>query len=413
MKDKILEDYSSKNKYEEYFNHAPDGILVIDGRGNILDFNYKIITATGYNSGELSSMNIKEILYETDLKKLEIDLEKTILNGSVTGDYKITTKKNKIIDLRVNTKYLDEDAILIYARNITSDKQILSAVQKQWAYFQQLFDGSPEAITLLDKEGRIILINTSFKTLFGYEDAEIEGRYLDDIIVPRGLKEKAKSLTNSVTQGASFQGESQRQTASGKLIEVAIKAIPITQDNEVIGAYAIYQDITAQKKEQEKIKYLSFHDEMTGLYNRRYFENELERLDKSRELPISIIVADLDDLKSINDNFGHPEGDQYIKNAANLIGEVTREEDVVARIGGDEFAIILVNTSNKQAAKFKDRFRLCCQEFNEDNDFPVSLSIGWASKETKSMSLYDVYKEADSNMYKNKNYGKNIKTTGG
>lgn len=116
-------------------------------------------------------------------------------------------------------------------------------------------------------------------------------------------------------------------------------------------------DITENKRKEKEIEYLSFHDKMTGLYNRRYFENELKRLETSRKLPIAILIADLDNLKYINDQFGHLKGDQYIKIAAEIIKNSTREADIAARIGGDEFALILPETTLKEADLIYQRIK--------------------------------------------------------
>jgi diguanylate cyclase (GGDEF)-like protein len=116
-------------------------------------------------------------------------------------------------------------------------------------------------------------------------------------------------------------------------------------------------DITENKIKEKEIQYLSFHDEMTGLYNRRYFENEIQRLNSSRKLPITILVADLDNLKYVNDNFGHQTGDNYIITAAQMISDSIRDEDIAARIGGDEFALILPDTESSGAQKIYKRIK--------------------------------------------------------
>jgi len=180
------------------------------------------------------------------------------------------------------------------------------------------------------------------------------------------------------------------------------------------GPYAVvisHEDITKRKlkelelkEEREKIKYLSFHDVMTSLYNRRYFENELDRLNQSRRLPISIIVADIDGLKYANDNYGHKMGDEFIKKAGEIIKSVLRDEDVLARIGGDEFAVILPETDNKLAESIIIRIKKALNEYNEKSDLPeaVKVSLGFSSKVDKEQNIDKIFNEADHEMYKNK-----------
>jgi diguanylate cyclase (GGDEF)-like protein/PAS domain S-box-containing protein len=164
-------------------------------------------------------------------------------------------------------------------------------------------------------------------------------------------------------------------------------------------------DVTEKKKRQKKIEYLSFHDELTGLYNRHYLQEELKKLNKSRKYPVSIIIGDLDNLKAINDNFGHLSGDKYIKKAANLIKSLLRNEDIIARVGGDEFVIILPHTTNKTAAAITQRIR---EKFNLENkktdeSIKFDISLGISTAKNNKTDLIDCYHIADQNMYKSKN----------
>ncbi|PTX14843.1 PAS domain S-box-containing protein/diguanylate cyclase (GGDEF) domain-containing protein [Halanaerobium congolense] len=164
-------------------------------------------------------------------------------------------------------------------------------------------------------------------------------------------------------------------------------------------------DVTEKKKRQKKIEHLSFHDELTGLYNRHYLKEELKKLNKSRKYPVTIIIGDLDNLKVINDNLGHLAGDKYIKKAANIIKSLLRNEDTIGRVGGDEFVIILPNTTNKTAAAITQRIR---KKFNLENkktdeSIKFDISLGISTAKNKKTDLIDCYHLADQNMYKNKN----------
>lgn len=157
-----------------------------------------------------------------------------------------------------------------------------------------------------------------------------------------------------------------------------------------------------------EVEYLSFHDEMTGLYNRRYFENELDRLSVSRRLPITLLVADMDNLKIVNDNYGHKMGDLYIKAAAEILKKSSREEDVAARIGGDEFAIILPETAFEAADKVYRRIKSNLREYNQQQNLveELDISLGFAVRTEKDQNLDQIFKKADKMMYNNK--GKKI-----
>ncbi|MFW5790895.1 MAG: PAS domain S-box protein, partial [Bacillota bacterium] len=153
---------------------------------------------------------------------------------------------------------------------------------------------------------------------------------------------------------------------------------------------------------QEQLKYKSFHDSLTNLYNRRFFEEEMERLDTERQLPISFIMADLNGLKIINDSYGHKKGDQILIKTAEIFQDVLREEDILARQGGDEFAILLPKTNSKQVNKIIKRIKNKIKSENEDRDIPVSIALGSATKESSDKNIAEVLREADDRMYQNK-----------
>jgi len=161
----------------------------------------------------------------------------------------------------------------------------------------------------------------------------------------------------------------------------------------------------------ESVKYLSFHDQLTGLYNRHYFVNELKRLENSRLYPIAIISADMDGLKEINDSKGHAEGDRYLQDCAAVLNKSIRGYDLIARIGGDEFVMVLPETNEKAGEEAISRINNSINQHNEkNNDLPLSISMGVAICEEKGCSLEETYHQADRLMYQNKIKRKNQDT---
>ncbi|UNC91941.1 bifunctional diguanylate cyclase/phosphohydrolase [Candidatus Contubernalis alkaliaceticus] len=160
-------------------------------------------------------------------------------------------------------------------------------------------------------------------------------------------------------------------------------------------------DITDLKQTEEQLIYLSYHDSMTGLYNRTFFEEELKRVDNGQQLPLSIIMGDVNGLKLVNDAFGHDQGDKLLKKLANILKSSCRQGDVISRWGGDEFAVLLTNTDESTANRISNRIRKSCSEAAAD-PIQLSISLGVATKEKLSQEIYMVIKEAENKMYKYK-----------
>jgi diguanylate cyclase (GGDEF)-like protein len=165
--------------------------------------------------------------------------------------------------------------------------------------------------------------------------------------------------------------------------------------------FITFLNITERIIAEKEIRYLAYHDKLTGLYNRGFFEEEVNRIDVDRSLPISIIISDLNGLKLTNDVFGHLQGDRLLTRFAEILKKVCRKEDVVARWGGDEFAVLLPGTDNETAARICERIR---KESLVEKKLPIALSIsmGYSTKYTSSESLIDVLKMAENMMYREK-----------
>ena len=173
----------------------------------------------------------------------------------------------------------------------------------------------------------------------------------------------------------------------------------------------ILRDITDQVEAERKIHHLSFHDKLTGLHNRAFYDDALKKLDSSKEHPFSIVIGDMNGLKLANDAFGHPVGDELIKTTANIIKSACRKGDIVARIGGDEFSIILPNASREVASMVCSRIRAMCDAADSAPIQP-SIALGYACKSSDLLSLSEILREAEDNMYKNKlNESKSIRSS--
>ncbi|MCE5221816.1 MAG: diguanylate cyclase [Clostridium sp.] len=181
----------------------------------------------------------------------------------------------------------------------------------------------------------------------------------------------------------------------------------ISSDGKVIGLTCFVLNITALKKAEERNIFLSYHDELTGLYNRRFYEEQLKQMDTESNYPISVIMADVNGLKFTNDVFGHTEGDKLIKAFAEVLKQNCRKQDVVARIGGDEFYILLPKTSSIQLEKIISKIQKSISIQHLDKGI-LSVSFGFATKYNANELLEEVYNKADDYMYSQKLLGRDV-----
>jgi diguanylate cyclase (GGDEF)-like protein/PAS domain S-box-containing protein len=391
----------SEEKFRTYFENAPVGVFVIEGKGEIKEANQHACKMTGYSKEELLNKNLTDLSTRSE-REIEYILKKFKNEETIEIERQFKTKSGDLFYARVNGIYIGENRFLGFVEDIDQRVKMKNRLRRQKAYFEQLFNESTEGIVLLNNKGIILKVNNHFLDIFGYTRKEARGEYIDKLITPEDKKDEGTYYTQEVMNGNDIKKESIRKTNSGENIHVSIHAFPIKLDEGQIGIYGIYNDITERKNEEAKRRYLSFHDQMTGLYNRRFFENELDRLNTSRQIPTGIIIADIDRLKKINDTYGHRSGDQYIKDAADIISEIVRQEDILARIGGDEFAVLLPETTEEEAEKIMKRIIDKIKCHNKTADHKLSISLGCAVKTNPKTDLEEILSKADAMMYRQK-----------
>jgi len=177
------------------------------------------------------------------------------------------------------------------------------------------------------------------------------------------------------------------------------------EQGEIVAIQGIIRDITERQQMEKQIEYVSMHDSLTDLYNRSFFEAKLSRFEEYDLLPVGIILCDVDGLKLVNDSLGHDAGDQLLIRAAGILRECSQAEDVAARIGGDEFALLLPDSDENRTSQIAHCINQAIETYNHDNPQSVlSLSVGYAIKEEAARPLAEVLKEADYNMYQTKLY---------
>lgn len=287
-------------------------------------------------------------------------------------------------------------------------RRSLELANVQW---RETFDTIPDLVMVLDSSHQIVNINKAARERLGIGE---EGT--SSMIGPCFLH----------FHGASHPPEGCPHTAllqdlQSHEVEVFIPhlnsyfhiSVNPTFDSEGVlaGSVHVARDTTRRREMEDRLRYLSTHDEMTQLYNRAFFEAEVEQLQKGRLVPISVVIADLDGLKKTNDLSGHDAGDGLIQAAADLLRELFRVDDVIARIGGDEFAVLLKGVGHEELAIIINRARqtLAAGLHRSPHGLPVQLSMGAATTLVPSL-LQEAIKQADMAMYEDKRMRKQQET---
>lgn len=300
------------------------------------------------------------------------------------------------------TNIFNDTVVLFTNRDITRRKEAEIKLTESESKFRSLvsrmYQGLAVHEMIYDEAGkpvnyRFIDVNEGFEQHTGLKKEDIIGQTVLDVL-PDTEDYWIEKYGNVAATGEPLQFENYSQELDRYYHVVAYRNRP--------GQFAvILTDITMRKQAEEKTHYMSFHDKLTGLYNRSYMEEEMTRLDTERQLPISIIMADLNGLKLVNDTYGHSKGDEMLRHTVDILRKSCRAEDIIARWGGDEFVILLPQTLEKDAKSLCRRIQNRCLKAYV-KDVPVSIALGVGSKTTMEENLEEALKKAENNMYEQK-----------
>lgn len=313
-----------------------------------------------------------------------VDLGKRV-NGIITGKTLAAPQKHsnpEITEIMQNIEQLTQRYL---DRHRSELETILKSVQ--------------EGILVLDHQRSVLYANSRLRELMKIpKDKEV---HLE--VIAKRLGMSAPSIF-SISDLESSTFLETIACDDGLILE--LYTCPIQDDSGLTGRLYSFRDISKQIQAVKEIEYLSFHDSLTGLYNRRFFDEELKRLDNPRNLPLTLMMIDVNGLKLTNDAFGHQTGDELLTRVAIVLKRECRADEIIARIGGDEFVILLPKL--KETAAFSLANRIQDSISSETvRGLPITVSCGWATKEKASQSIDEVFKAAEDHMYRKKIFERN------
>lgn len=412
----------SEDKFRQLFENSQEGIFQSSVDGKIILANSAFVTMLGYSSiEEVCSLDIAKDIY-LDSEKRNY-LVNHLNNEGILSNYEIVWKRKdgSLLTVRASGRVIknNDGQVLCYETtvvDITKLKNAQKELETSRQYFKDIIDSLPDPTFTISTEGIVVAWNKAMELLTNVPADKMLGRGNYEYALPLYGERRPilidYALNPKLIQGSQYsyirrEGDTLIAEAFAPLLREKNGAFlwgsaSIIRDMEgnALGAINTIKDFTEFKKTQEQLKYFSMHDILTGLFNRSYFEEELKRLNSPRHYPVSIIMCDVDGLKLINDSMGHHNGDELLKATANVIRSAFRTSDAVARVGGDEFAVILPNSSLGAAEQAVKRIESAVNKHNESNpQFPLSLSIGYS---TGAETLQNLVIEADNYLNRNK-----------
>jgi diguanylate cyclase (GGDEF)-like protein/PAS domain S-box-containing protein len=408
---------ASEIRYRRLFETAQDGILILDAdTGEIGDVNPFLTDLLGYSKDELWGKKLWEIGPFKDIAASKEAYEELQTKEYIRyEDLPLETRDGQLRDVEfVSNVYQVNNKRVIQCniRDITERKRTEEALLQLAA----IVDSSDDAIVGKTLDGIIVSWNSGAEHIYGYTAEEVLGRPVSLLIPPDpDGKDETPSILERIRQGeriASYETVYRRK--DGSLIDISLTISPVRNyTGKIIGASSISRDITERKKMEEIIRRQAYHDALTGLPNRMLFFDhltlEIAVANRNRK-KIAVMFMDLDNFKKINDTLGHIVGDKLLKEAANRLKACVREADTIARIGGDEFSILLADIiqpgdavviSNKILESFKVPYVI------NEHEIHISTSIGISIYPQDGKQIDDLMKNADTAMYQAKEKGRN------
>ena len=409
----------SEEKFKAITNQATEGIALSDLEGNYVFVNPSFGQMMGYSEEELLKMTVFDVkaktqssgsFYESKTTKEGLPIEVKLRRRDGTEFF--TEIIGRVI------KVGDKDYVLGTVRDITERKRAEDRLRQ----LSSAVEHSPISIVIMDITGSIEYVNLKFTEVTGFTLDEVRGKTPQDTFGSSNTQPETRAEHwQTILSGNEWRGEMENCKKNGESYWAAVSISPITDSNGIITHFvSINEDITVRKENEEKIQrlnagleQLAMTDYLTNLYNRRYFmqrgAEEFKRARRNNQ-PLALLMMDIDHFKNVNDTYGHDAGDMALQQVAATLKSSLREIDILGRIGGEEFAVLLPNISLHEAAVLAERVRKAVAGTSVEipgGSLTITISIGVAVLTNETSGIDNILKNADVAMYQAKSCGGN------
>ncbi|MBC7074487.1 MAG: PAS domain S-box protein [Syntrophomonadaceae bacterium] len=440
----------SEQKYRIILENAYD-LIALHRLPNLtyIYVNKAVTQILGYSRSELLGKSVIDLIHPDDQKYALRVLEKRPPRGKNSAVFRFRQKNGDYIWLETSGKLVpnreEGKTVLTISRDITERKTAEESLKLSEARYRTIVEDQTELICRFTPDTTLTFVNGAYCRYFGKKKEELIGKPFLTLIPQEDWETVKKHLSRLNNENPLVTYEHQVYDAEGNIRWQQWTDRAIFDENGVFVEYqSVGRDITELKqteeklreaydkleiqvkertaelaktnrklqniiaeyqRTEEKLRYQNSHDFLTGIYNRAYFEQHMLRLQNSGLLPTAIILCDIDGLKLVNDTMGHDIGDSLLITVSRIIQESADRNCTVARVGGDEFVILVPNCDDKILEQIRQKIKQKTADYNLKNpDLPLSISIGCAVRNNLSTSMHDLFKEADNNMQREKLY---------
>lgn len=417
----------SQRRFQAVFDEAALGIAQTDLNGKILDSNRALQELLAYSEEELYGRHLFNLAHPDD-KLIDAHLHQQMIENQYDSyiiSKRYRSKHQETIWTNQSCSIVRDTAhpfIITMIEDVTERKCAEQARLEAEKKYRDIFENAVEGIFQCTPSGHYLSINPAFVKIFGYQSAEDMFSKLTDIGQQLYLhpERHAEFISLLQTRSEVQNFEYEARCADGHIIWVSENVRVVRDEDGQVRYYeGIVEDITERKRAEEKLRYDASHDLLTGLLNRAAFTDYLtqtlqsttlaEEIDKNSPIPYAVLFVDLDRFKIVNDSMGHLAGDKLLTKIAARLKQQMSKEDMIARFGGDEFALMLKNISNLMC--LEQRIEQIQKELSqpytlEQETFNTSSSIGIALASPDYHSANEVLRDADTAMYEAKKQGR-------